>query len=120
MPLHDFTENLRKFDSHERGLLLHEERESGDGVRLLMGRPTACVGRDKELAFIEGIFAECESEPVARVVLVTAPADAFAAAPSANRSPPGSVMPRWRARRSTNWRPTTSSMVLDALFTSMP
>jgi hypothetical protein len=36
--------------------------------------------------------------------------------PSANMSPPGSVMPRSRARRSTNWRATTSSMVLDALF----
>jgi len=29
-------------------------------------------------------------------------------------------MPRWRASRSTNWRPTTSSMVLDALLTSIP
>ena len=32
----------------------------------------------------------------------------------------GRVMPRWRACRSTNWRATTSSIVLDALFTSMP
>ncbi len=33
----------------------------------------------------------------------------------------GSVMFRClRARRSTNWRATTSSIVLDALFTSMP
>jgi hypothetical protein len=39
---------------------------------------------------------------------------------SANMSPLGSEMLRWRARRSTNWRATTSSMVLDALFTSMP
>jgi hypothetical protein len=44
----------------------------------------------------------------------------FGAGPSANMSPPGSVMPRSRARRSTNWRATTSSMVLDALFSSMP
>jgi len=44
----------------------------------------------------------------------------FATGPSANMSPPGSVMPRSRARRSTNWRPTTSSIVLDALFSSMP
>jgi hypothetical protein len=42
------------------------------------------------------------------------------AGPSANMSPPGRVMPRSRARRSTNWRATTSSMVLDALFSSMP
>jgi hypothetical protein len=39
---------------------------------------------------------------------------------SANMSPPGSAMLRCRARRSTNCRPTTSSIVLDALFTSMP
>jgi hypothetical protein len=35
-------------------------------------------------------------------------------------SPPGKVMPRSRARRSTNCRATTSSIVLDALFSSMP
>ncbi len=40
--------------------------------------------------------------------------------PSANMSPPGSVMLRSRARRSTNCRATTSSIVLDALFSSMP
>ena len=44
----------------------------------------------------------------------------FTTGVSANMSPPGSEMLRCFARRSTNWRPTTSSMVLDALFTSMP
>ena len=39
---------------------------------------------------------------------------------SANMSPPGREMLRWRARRSTNCRATTSSMVLEALFTSIP
>jgi len=39
---------------------------------------------------------------------------------SANMSPPGSEMPRCRATRSTNDRATTSSIVLDALFSSMP
>ena len=39
---------------------------------------------------------------------------------SANMSPLGSEMPRCRAIRSTNDRATTSSMVLDALFNSMP
>jgi len=39
---------------------------------------------------------------------------------SANMSPLGSEMPRCRAMRSTNDRATTSSMVLDALFNSMP
>jgi hypothetical protein len=39
---------------------------------------------------------------------------------SANDAFEGTVMLRWRARRSTNCRATTSSIVLDALFTSMP
>ena len=47
-------------------------------------------------------------------------APGFATGPSANMSPPGSVMLRSRARRSTNCRATTSSIVLDALFSSMP
>ena len=39
---------------------------------------------------------------------------------SAKMSPVGNWMFRCRARRSTNCRATTSSIVLDALFTSMP
>ncbi len=39
---------------------------------------------------------------------------------SANMSPPGSATLRWRATRSTNERATTSSTVLEALFSSMP
>jgi hypothetical protein len=39
---------------------------------------------------------------------------------SANDALDGTVMFRWRASRSTNWRATTSSIVLDALFTSIP
>ena len=39
---------------------------------------------------------------------------------SANRSPLGSFTPRCRAIRSTNCLATTSSIVLDALFTSIP
>jgi hypothetical protein len=39
---------------------------------------------------------------------------------SANMLLLGSEMLRTFARRSTNWRATTSSMVLEALLTSMP
>ena len=39
---------------------------------------------------------------------------------STNMSPPGSEIPRCRATRSTKERATTSSIVLDALFSSMP
>jgi hypothetical protein len=44
----------------------------------------------------------------------------FATGVSAKMSPVGSVMFRFRARRSTNCRATTSSIVLEALLTSMP
>jgi hypothetical protein len=44
----------------------------------------------------------------------------LAAGTSAKMSPLGSWMLRCFAKRSTNWRATTSSMVLEALFTSMP
>jgi hypothetical protein len=39
---------------------------------------------------------------------------------SAKMSPVGRTILRCFASRSTNWRATTSSMVLDALFASMP
>ena len=39
---------------------------------------------------------------------------------SANEAFDGTLSPRWRAMRETNSRATTSSIVLDALFTSMP
>ena len=42
--------------------------------RTLLGKATVCVGRDRELALLEGTFEECVDEPVARAVLVTAAA----------------------------------------------
>jgi len=58
----------------ETGLELHGERAVTTGMRRLLGRPTSCVGRDRELASLAGIFADCASESVAQAVLVTAPA----------------------------------------------
>jgi hypothetical protein len=43
-----------------------------------------------------------------------------AAGVSANEAFEGTLILRCRARRSTNCRATTSSIVLDALFTSIP
>jgi hypothetical protein len=43
-----------------------------------------------------------------------------AAGVSANDALDGTLSPRWRAIRDTNSRATTSSIVLDALFTSIP
>jgi tetratricopeptide (TPR) repeat protein len=56
------------------GLHLRGMRDLAEPPRTLLGHATACVGRDRELAMLEGIFDECLSEPVARAALVTGPA----------------------------------------------
>ena len=56
------------------GAVLYGEREGVDAGRPLLGQPTACVGRERDLATLEAIFAECAAEPVARAALVTAAA----------------------------------------------
>jgi len=65
-----------RFEVRERqaGFELHGEREVTTGTRRLLGRPTSCVGRDRELASLAGIFADCAGESAAQAVLVTAPA----------------------------------------------
>lgn len=55
-------------------LLLHSERELGEGTRLLLGKATPCVGRDRELRMLEQLLDECVDEATAQAVLVTAPA----------------------------------------------
>jgi eukaryotic-like serine/threonine-protein kinase len=56
----------------EHGLELYRELELSKRVRTLLGKPTSCVGRDRELATLRALFNECIEEPVARVALVTA------------------------------------------------
>jgi len=53
---------------------LGNEQGRDDVPRTLLGKATTCVGRDRELTLLEGTFDECVDEPVARAVLVTAPA----------------------------------------------
>ncbi len=57
-----------------RGLTLLAEREVAAPTRLLLGRPSPCVGRRRELATLEAIVGECMDEPVSRAVLLTGPA----------------------------------------------
>ncbi len=56
------------------GLLLVGEREHMESARTLLGRPTPCVGRERELGVVIGLFDEAVAEPGARVALVTADA----------------------------------------------
>ena len=58
----------------DRGLELYREREPMEPSRTLLGRQTVCVGRERELSILQGLFDECLSEPVSRAVLITAPA----------------------------------------------
>jgi tetratricopeptide (TPR) repeat protein len=61
-------------DGH--GLVLRGERAAGNVQRKLLGKASPCVGRERELGVLAGILGECAEEPVARAVLVTAPAGA--------------------------------------------
>lgn len=55
-------------------LELRREKDTFESARLLLGKETPCVGRDREISMLLGVFEECVSEPVARAVLVTAQA----------------------------------------------
>ncbi len=58
----------------QAGLLLLGERDHVEPARTLLGRPTPCVGRERELGVVVGLFDEAVAEPGARVALVTADA----------------------------------------------
>jgi hypothetical protein len=57
----------------ERGLVLLGERAAVERPRLLLGKPTPCVGRERELGALAAAFAECAGDRVARAVVVTGP-----------------------------------------------
>jgi len=52
------------------------ERTDAEPARTLLGNELPCLGRERELGTLLAIQGECFSEPVARTVLVTAPAGA--------------------------------------------
>ncbi len=53
---------------------LRGERSELDGQRPLLGKPTACVGRERELLQLEALFDQCVEERMASAVLVTSAA----------------------------------------------
>jgi tetratricopeptide (TPR) repeat protein len=66
----------RRFDLREgpAGTGLHGERPAIEGPRTLLGRPSACVGRERELDALAAIFERAVAGPGARAALITAPA----------------------------------------------
>jgi tetratricopeptide (TPR) repeat protein len=63
-------------DRRDDELLLVAERDPLEHTRRLLGKRTPFVGRERELYLLESLFEECATEPMARVVLLTAPAGA--------------------------------------------
>jgi hypothetical protein len=53
---------------------LHGEREAVEDVRTLLGRPSPCVGRERELGILRAIYDDCASESAPRAALVIADA----------------------------------------------
>jgi tetratricopeptide (TPR) repeat protein len=58
------------------GVELLDAEPEPEGLPLLLGKPTPCLGRNRELAMLEGIFSGCVAEPVASAALVTGTAGA--------------------------------------------
>jgi hypothetical protein len=56
------------------GAVLVGRRGSAEPPRTLLGKPTPCVGRDKELGLLHATLRECIEESVSRAVVVTGPA----------------------------------------------
>ena len=52
-------------------LLIGEEKET-DASRPLLGKPTPCLGRDVELAMLEGLLSGCIENVEARAAIITA------------------------------------------------
>ncbi|HLM74895.1 MAG TPA: protein kinase, partial [Polyangiaceae bacterium] len=56
-----------------RAAILEGERATADESRPLLGKPTPCVGRERELDQLAGILGRCAEDSEAQAVLVTAP-----------------------------------------------
>lgn len=56
--------------------LLQGERGRGEDSRALLGKASPCVGRERELALLDGLVQECRDDAVARAALILAPAGA--------------------------------------------
>jgi len=51
--------------------ILVRQLRSTARVRTLLGKPSPCVGRGRDIAFVRSVFEESVAEPVARVLLVS-------------------------------------------------
>lgn len=61
-------------DLDEHGFELRGERDAFDTSRPLLGKVTACVGRERELAMLDQALVNATSEPAAFAVVISGPA----------------------------------------------
>ncbi len=89
------------------GFELRGERDPELATRTLLGRPSPCVGRDRELAALDACYQECAADELARAVVVIAPPGAgksrlvrefVARLPRASGGPAGEAPEIWIAR----------------------
>lgn len=66
----NFFTVIREGDDH---LFLNGALQSSDETRPLLGVPTQCVGRERELSLLEASFAACSDNSAAAAILVSAP-----------------------------------------------
>jgi hypothetical protein len=57
----------------DEGLTVIAERDLDEPARRLLGKSVPCLGRERELATLDGLLAECIDEPMGQAVLVTGP-----------------------------------------------
>jgi eukaryotic-like serine/threonine-protein kinase len=62
------------FENDHEDFRLYGERREPDLGRTLLGKPTECVGRERELLQLDAILDQCVEERVATGALVTSPA----------------------------------------------
>jgi serine/threonine protein kinase/tetratricopeptide (TPR) repeat protein len=59
--------------SDPSGHYLRGEHDASETTRMLLGKPTVCIGRDPEVLRLASFLEECVNESMAQAVLVTAP-----------------------------------------------
>lgn len=69
-----FVEGRFELSPTTHGVIVEGERGASEDQHTLLGKPTRCVGRERELAIVDGFFAECVENSVLRIVLFTAEA----------------------------------------------
>jgi hypothetical protein len=61
------------FEGGAGGFELLRERDPIEAIRTLLGKPSPCVGRDREIATLNACFRACADGEIAHAVVITGP-----------------------------------------------